>query len=586
MFYSRGSRKVRIFKGGSYIDYSAWEFILNDTIDVDGDGIFDYEDSDLTDGPAYQDSDGDGIVDQLDDDDDNDGVLDAQDSDHPSNTGKPDTDGDGIIDEGDDDDDNDGIPDAQDSDHPSNTGKPDTDGDGIIDEGDDDDDNDGIPDAQDSDHPSNTGKPDTDGDGIIDEGDDDDDNDGVLDVNDDFPLDDTENTDADGDGVGSNTDDDDNDGTVTGDIDLDGIDDAVDDDRDNDGYADEVDLDPSNPYVFTGDEDGDGVDSTIDPDDGNPAISIFTPTSQGDQPLAFFNYDYGSNYGTYADYYRHNVALSLPPEAQGCLIARAMVTSTSSSYVAATDIQYMSRRTTAFPSTYTSIGGSNGSRNDFDPYPTTTGISCETFFRVSVPKGVNGWSSSYNFEFNIIPVPYFSNDGVIFSMPFEWAGYYPLYSSQAEAAARSSQNSAHSHTFAWNAGTQNDAAPSVSSYPIWDRKTMPVTKVFWMPDGLSTADTNTPQRQYLTHSWHGNHPGLPVWSVSTNAGANEGLNGGFSDYNGMTFEWMGPQGGAGQNLTLNHSSYNGTNFADMIFPTAIKSLTLKAIKEAISVTVS
>ena len=71
MFYSRGSRKVRIFKGGSHIDYSAWEFILNDTIDIDGDGILDYEDLDLTDGPAYQDSDGDGIVDQLDDDDDN-----------------------------------------------------------------------------------------------------------------------------------------------------------------------------------------------------------------------------------------------------------------------------------------------------------------------------------------------------------------------------------------------------------------------------------------------------------------------------------------------------------------------------------
>ena len=63
MFYSRGSRKVRIFKGGSHIDYSAWEFILNDTIDKDGDGIADREDPDLTDGPAYQDSDGDGIVD-------------------------------------------------------------------------------------------------------------------------------------------------------------------------------------------------------------------------------------------------------------------------------------------------------------------------------------------------------------------------------------------------------------------------------------------------------------------------------------------------------------------------------------------
>ena len=104
MFYSRGSRKVRIFKGGSHIDYSAWEFILNDSVDKDGDGIADREDPDLTDGPAYKDSDGDGIPDLTDGDDtdgplgdsDGDGTLNKDDGD---NTDGPlgDSDGDGVL---------------------------------------------------------------------------------------------------------------------------------------------------------------------------------------------------------------------------------------------------------------------------------------------------------------------------------------------------------------------------------------------------------------------------------------------------------------------------------------------------------
>ena len=120
MFYSRSSRKVRVFKGGSYTDYSAWEFILNDTIDVDGDGIFDYEDSDLTDGPLG-DSDGDGVLNK-DEDLDGDGIPDGSDND---NTDGPlgDSDGDGILNK------DDGFP----SD-PNRASGIDTDGDGIDDE--------------------------------------------------------------------------------------------------------------------------------------------------------------------------------------------------------------------------------------------------------------------------------------------------------------------------------------------------------------------------------------------------------------------------------------------------------------------
>ena len=149
MFYSRGSRKVRIFKGGSHIDYSAWEFILNDTIDKDGDGIADREDPDLTDGPAYQDSDGDGIPD-LTDGDNTDGPL-------------GDSDGDGTLNKDDGD----------------NTDGPlgDSDGDGVLNKDDGD----------------NTDGPLGDSDG-----------DGVLNKDDAFPNDPDEQTDSDGDGIGDN----------------------------------------------------------------------------------------------------------------------------------------------------------------------------------------------------------------------------------------------------------------------------------------------------------------------------------------------------------------------------------------------
>ena len=69
-------------------------------IDDDGDLIDNEFDSDPNDGPLG-DSDGDGI-------------LNKEDADHPDNSGKPDTDGDGTIDEFDDDDDGDGVIDLDD----------------------------------------------------------------------------------------------------------------------------------------------------------------------------------------------------------------------------------------------------------------------------------------------------------------------------------------------------------------------------------------------------------------------------------------------------------------------------------------
>jgi len=260
MFYSRGSRKVRIFKGGSHIDYSAWEFILNDTIDIDGDGIFDYEDSDLTDGPLG-DSDGDGILNK-DEDLDGDGIPDGSDND---NTDGPlgDSDGDGILNK-DEDLDGDGIPDGSDND---NTDGPlgDSDGDGILNK-DEDLDGDGIPDGSDND---NTDGPlgDSDGDGILNK-DEDLDGDGIPDGSDndntDGPL-----GDSDGDGVLNKDDGFPSDPNRASGIDTDG-----------DGIDDEFDSDNTDGPL--GDSDGDGVVNPNDPYPDAPNVFIVNYPQDGD----------------------------------------------------------------------------------------------------------------------------------------------------------------------------------------------------------------------------------------------------------------------------------------------------------------
>jgi hypothetical protein len=560
MFYSRGSRKVRIFKGGSYTDYSAWEFILDDSIDVDGDGIFDYEDSDLTDGPLG-DSDGDGVINSQDNhpddpsqsgvDADNDGVDDAIDTDptDPLSSGQ--------------DADNDGVDDAL-----QNSPNYDADGDGVIN-------------SQDNhpDDPSQSGV-DADNDGVDD----------AIDTDPTDPL--SSGQDADNDGVDDAIDTDPTDPLSSGqDTDLDGIDDAVDNDSDNDGYDDDVDADPTNPYVFTGDSDNDGVDSTIDPDDADPNVSIYT---SNDTPSVFMDYrfytagSYPASFASdpvnfqggtrYQSYFQKNTFMAVPPNAQGCLMAK---NSQTTSYNHAMSDQYVfySPLTSPIPGRtgITYPGYPNGiPLDEKDPYGESSAEAypATTFFRISVPAGPNNWNGSYNYEFNIMPAPYLNTDGTIFSMPFEWAGYYPLYSTQSEADKRSPTNSSHVHTFSWDAGTLNELTQnSYATQNEWSNKSVSRTVQFYMPNGLTAADSSTAPRQYLTHFWHGNHPGLPVWSQVSSHGA------------GQAYECFGPQGGLAKNLALNTETYGG-NLADLIFPKAIKSELLTTAKNSISVTVT
>ena len=240
-------------------------------------------------GSVAGDTDGDGIGNTLDPDDDNDGVSDGhddfqldpaewRDSDgdqvgdnadaFPEDWNEQlDTDGDGVGDNADEDDDGDGVPDGED-DHPL-----DTDNDGLDNREDSDDDNDGVSDDEDDLPIDPEESVDTDADGIGNNADDDDDNDGVPDAEDAFPLDATESADSDGDGTGDNADAFPDDPDEQADADGDGIGNNADPDDDNDGVADTEDAFPFDP-TGSRDTDGDGVDDSRDafPEDATESV--------------------------------------------------------------------------------------------------------------------------------------------------------------------------------------------------------------------------------------------------------------------------------------------------------------------------
>jgi len=293
--------------------------------DDDGDGILDIDDNcPLVPNFTQSNYDADDVGDACDEDDDNDGSLDIDDC-EPLNPAVypgaeelcdgqdndcnkviddpwPDTDGDGIHDCADVDDDNDGVIDAVDN-CPliANEDQGDADGDKIGDACEDDDDDDGILDGADN-CPlvANSGQADQDNDGIGDACDSDIDGDGVANKDDTCPLlPNPDQTDTDQDGAGDACDDDDdNDGIpdVTDncplaanadqkDLDGDGTGDQCDPDMDGDGVDNEADNCPGivNPgqedsdgdgkgNACVGDDDGDGIKDEADncPDDYNP----------------------------------------------------------------------------------------------------------------------------------------------------------------------------------------------------------------------------------------------------------------------------------------------------------------------------
>ena len=275
----------------------------NEDLDDDNDGALDEDDFDSLDKCVSTDTDGDGIVDDvnnfadcdpadytLDDDDDDDSWSDADEitcgSNALDNSSVPaDFDGDLICDVMDLDDDNDGTADVDDAFPTNNTEDTDTDGDGIGDNTDTDDDGDGIADLVDAFPLDSTEDTDTDGDGTGDNSDDDIDNDGYLNADDAFPADNGEWDDTDSDGIGNNEDtDDDGDGVVdlvdqfpldaseSLDSDGDDIGDNTDTDDDGDGVEDTADAFPLDPFE-TVDTDGDGQGDNSDSDDDGDGIN-------------------------------------------------------------------------------------------------------------------------------------------------------------------------------------------------------------------------------------------------------------------------------------------------------------------------
>jgi len=318
--------------------------------DTDGDGYLDGLDVFPLDGSEWLDTDGDGIGNNADTDDDNDGWSDSAEyycqTDSLDNTDVPgDNDLDGNCDYTDTDDDNDGTPDSSD-DFPLDSGADtDTDGDGLPDTlisnytgnltEDFDDDNDGWNDTVEidcgNDPLSNSSIPvDTDGDSVCDPLDvfpsdpsewDDTDGDGVGDNSDVFPLDGSEWNDTDGDGLGDNIDPDaDNDGwsdtdedlcltdwldssSIPGDIDSDGICDAQEEDLDNDGWSNaneslcNTDWQDINSVPL--DTDGDWICDLMDADDDGDLV----PDDQDVfplNPLEWYDFD-GDGIGDNAD---------------------------------------------------------------------------------------------------------------------------------------------------------------------------------------------------------------------------------------------------------------------------------------------
>ena len=253
--------------------------------DDDNDSVLDRVDWSPLDPREWVDSDGDDIGDNADPDDDNDGVADAADA-FPVDVGESlDTDADGLGNNADSDDDNDSVLDIDDAFPLDATESRDQDGDLLGDNADNDDDNDSVADSDDAFPLDATEWVDTDGDDLGNNTDPDDDNDGVADGDDAFPLDGEEWLDSDNDDIGNNADpDDDNDtvvdtadpfpldGTEWLDTDNDLLGDNADPDDDNDGVADGDDVFPLDSGEWL-DSDGDKIGNNGDSDDDNDGVA-------------------------------------------------------------------------------------------------------------------------------------------------------------------------------------------------------------------------------------------------------------------------------------------------------------------------
>ncbi|MDA9306152.1 gliding motility-associated C-terminal domain-containing protein [Flavobacteriaceae bacterium] len=255
--------------------------LVDDEIDTDSDGYYDYEDAFPSDPNEYLDTDNDGIGNNTDTDDDGDGwsdeIEDQEGSDSLDASDQPsDTDGDGIPNSLDTDDDNDGVLDVED-DLPLDPSETiDTDGDGIGNNADTDDDGDGYSDSFEEIEGTDPLDPndfpfDNDGDGLSEE--------------EELALGtDPDNADTDGDGINDKFDAFPLNSEISSDIDGDGIADDLEDDIDNDGVLNKEDAFPLDPNE-SADNDSDGIGDNADLEDDNDGYPDTTEINEGSNPL-------------------------------------------------------------------------------------------------------------------------------------------------------------------------------------------------------------------------------------------------------------------------------------------------------------
>jgi gliding motility-associated-like protein len=269
------------------------------------------------------DSDGDGLLDNIDPDDDNDGIPDQEEIVLGTNTLNPDSDSDGLRDNEelesktdplDSDTDDDGYNDGIDKFPLDPNEYADFDSDGIGNNTDPDDDNDGSLDDEELTNGTDPYNSDTDNDGLndgdekitgTDPNDPDTDDDGILDGEDGFPFDPFEAADLDRDGIPDDKDDDDDGDNVfdtieiaqgsdprNPDTDGDGLNDGaeglrktnpLDTDTDGDGFSDSKDDFPLDPFEYI-DSDKDGLGDYMDTDDDNDGVSDIEEISSGTDP--------------------------------------------------------------------------------------------------------------------------------------------------------------------------------------------------------------------------------------------------------------------------------------------------------------
>ncbi len=242
--------------------------------DLDGDGVLNILDAFPLDPLESVDTDGDGVGNNADSDDDNDGILDEEDA-HP--LVKDDTDGDGVYDGFD------NCPAA------ANASQADSDSNGIGDACDDgpegDLDGDGKSNGVDN-CPlrANPLQLDMDNDGKGNACDDDIDGDEVVNAEDPFPLDASESRDTDKDGIGDNADtDDDNDGLSDTEEATKGTN-PLNRDTDADGVSDKNDAFPLDKNESV-DTDKDGIGNNADTDDDDDGLSDTAEKGYGTKPL-------------------------------------------------------------------------------------------------------------------------------------------------------------------------------------------------------------------------------------------------------------------------------------------------------------